>query len=160
LDDDKAPATRALLALRARGVDFRVHKYTYRKESVTESAAREVGVDEHHVVKTLVMVDHDEEAFVMLMHGDKRVSTKAIARVLGTKSVSPADPRTAERLTGYLVGGISPFGLRRELPIYVEASILDLPRIFINAGRRGLLVEMRSEDLMSFLEPIAVNVAR
>ena len=122
-------------------------------------ASRELGVDEHQVVKTLVMEDDRKNPLLILMHGDKEVSTKNLARVLGVKSVEPCDPETAHRHTGYVVGGISPFGTRKALKVYVEASVLELPKIYINAGKRGLLAEMSPQELKRVLNPIPVKVA-
>jgi len=112
------------------------------------------------VIKTLVMEDDRGRPLIVLMHGDKQVSTKALARTLGVRSVRPAEIKTAQRLTGYLVGGISPFGTRRPLPVYVEETIFKLPRLLINGGRRGFLVEMEPETLIKILDPKIVNVAR
>lgn len=158
--DERPPATPAILFLRERGVEFRPHSYRYDKNDVTGSAAREVGASTHEVVKTLVMEDDGGNPFIVLMHGDMQVSTKNLARSIGAKSVKPTDRRTAKRLTGYDIGGISPFGTRRELPVYVEGTILKLPRFFINGGRRGLLVEMTPDDLLKVLDTVVVNVAR
>ncbi len=156
---DRIPSTRAIMALKGKSVPFKPHLYRYQKDGVTEAAAHEIGVPEHVVIKTIVMEDDAGNPLIVLMLGDRQVSTRALARVLGTKSVGPADPKAAQRLTGYLVGGISPFGTRRELPVYVEESILELPRLYINGGRRGLLIEMSSSDLVKVLRPMLVNVA-
>ena len=134
--------------------------YKYEEEGGTEIAARALGVDEHQVIKTLVMEDDQKKPLMVLMHGDRQVSTKALARMIGVKSVIPCAPETALKHTGYRVGGISPFGLRKSLPIYVEESILSLPKIFINAGRRGMLCEISPTDLVRILKPILVRVAR
>ena len=157
---EKVPSTRAVLALRKAGVDFTPHFYMYDKDAVTEAAAAEVGVSTHEVVKTLVMEDDGGNPFIVLMHGDMQVSTKGLARLLGVKNVSPASVRSAERLTGYLVGGITPFGTRRELTVYVEESILSLPKLYINGGRRGFLIEISPGNLVKVLDPIAVDVGR
>ena len=157
---EKVPSTRAVLALRKAGVDFTPHFYMYDKDAVTEAAAAEVGVSTHEVVKTLVMEDDGGNPFIVLMHGDMQVSTKGLARLLGVKNVSPASVRSAERLTGYMVGGITPFGTRRELTVYVEESMLSLPKLYINGGRRGFLVEISPGDLVKVLDPIAVDVGR
>ena len=117
-------------------------------------------MDEHLVIKTLVMEDDQRTPFIVLMHGDKQVSTKNLARAIGAKSVTPCDPHGALKHTGYMVGGISPFGIKKPLPIYIEETILSLPRIFINAGRRGLLFEMSPADLVKVLKPQPVKVAR
>ena len=158
--EKKVPVTRAVAYLRDCGINFQVHFYTYKKESVTESAAREVGVDQHVVIKTLVMESGERDPLIVLMHGDRKVSTKAIARQIGVKKVRPSNPNDAEKLTGYQVGGISPFATRKRLPVYVEETILDLPQIVINGGRRGLLIMITPQDLSDLLNPIPVNVAR
>ena len=155
---EKDPTTRAILALREAGVEFTPHFYKYDKESVTEAAAAELGVSAHEVVKTLVMEDDSGKPFIVLMHGDMQVSTKGLARLLGAKSVGPVSVRSAERLTGYMVGGITPFGTRRELKVYVEESILSLPRLYINGGRRGFIIEISPDDLVKALDPIAVVI--
>ena len=146
--------------LRENQVDFIEHPYQYEEEGGTEVAAKELGVDEHLVIKTLVMEDDQKVPFIILMHGDKQVSTKELARGIGVKSVHPCDPQVAFRHTGYMVGGISPFGTKKKLRVYVEETILSLPRIFINAGRKGLLFEMSPADLIKTLKPTPVHVAR
>ena len=158
---DKLPVTPGIRMLREKGIDFRERAYKYEERGGTEVAARELGVDEHQVIKTLVLEDERRNAFVVLMHGDREVSTKALARVLGVKTVAPCDAAVAEKHTGYMVGGISPFGMRKPLPVYVEASVLSLHRIYINAGKRGLLAELSPEDLGKVLKPLKpVSVAR
>lgn len=156
---NRIPNTRAVLALRGHGVEFEGHFYKYSKDSVTKAAADELGVPEHSVVKTLVMEDGEGNPMIVLMHGDMRVSTRALARVLGVKTTGTVDPKTARRLTGYMIGGISPFGTRRALDVYLEETILELQRLFINGGRRGFLLEMSPEDLVKVLKPTVVNVA-
>ncbi len=156
---DKTPATPAVRALRQAGLPFVGRPYAYVEHGGTAAFAAEAGVDEHAVIKTLVMEDETKRPFVVLMHGDREVSTKELARVLGVKTVRPCAPETAERHSGYQVGGTSPFGLRKPMPIYVEASILELPKIFINGGKRGFLVEMDPRDLARVLKPTPVNVA-
>jgi Cys-tRNA(Pro) deacylase len=122
-------------------------------------SARELGVDEHAVVKTLVMEDQDKQPLIVLMHGDKQVSTRELARQLGRKSIQPCSPDMANRHTGYVVGGTSPFGTRKLLPVYMERTILDLPRIYINGGKRGYLVGMSPADAVRVLKPEPVSVA-
>lgn len=156
---DKFPATQALRFLKDRGVPFVPRLYDYEEKGGTGVAAREMGVDEHLVVKTLVMEDDKRTPLLILMHGDQEVSTKALARILGVKTVTPCTPEAATRHTGYVVGGISPFGTRKALRVLVEESILDLSRIYINAGKRGFLVEMSPADLAKVLNPTPVNVA-
>ena len=126
--------------LRQAGVAFTEHPYDYVEHGGTAESARQLGVAEHAVIKTLVMQDDKAQPLIVLMHGDKLVSTKNLAREIGVKSVEPCKPEVAQRHSGYLVGGTSPFGLRKPMPVYVEASVLLLPRIFINGGRRGFLV--------------------
>lgn len=159
MSQDKLPITQAVRVLKENGVKFTLRTYKYEEKGGTPVASRELGVDEHQVIKTLVMEDDLKKPLLILMHGDNQVSTKNLARVLGVKSVEPCDPETAHRHTGYVVGGISPFGTRKPLQVYVEASILDLPRIYINAGKRGLLAEMSPDDLKKVLNPTSVDVA-
>ena len=151
--------TQAIRVLQEEGVEFRLHPYKYVEKGGTEVAARELQIDEHLAVKTLVLEDEKGHPFLVLMHGDKQVSTKALARFLGVKTVSPCEPHVANRHTGYVVGGTSPFGTRRPLKVYVEASILDLPKVFINAGKKGLLAEMAPADVARILNPTPVQVA-
>ncbi len=156
---DKAPMTPAVRELKRTGVPFAEHPYTYVEHGGTASFAREFGVDEHAVIKTLVMEDDAKRPLVVLMHGDREVSTKEFARVLGVKTVQPCTPETAERHSGYMVGGTSPFGLRKPIPVYVEGTILELPRIYINGGKRGFLVGLDPKELARVLKPTPVNVA-
>jgi Cys-tRNA(Pro) deacylase len=156
---DKLPITQAIRTLKQQGVDFVLHPYKYQDRGGTSVAARELNVDEHLTVKTLVMEDDKGEPLLVLMHGDREVSTKNLARFLGVKAVTPCDPETARRHTGYMVGGVSPFGTRKALKVYIEETVLDLPRIYINAGKRGLLAEMSAKDLEKTLKPTPVNVA-
>ena len=156
---DKLPITQAVRMLKEKGVNFILRTYKYEEKGGTPVASRELRVPEHQVIKTLVMEDERKNPLLILMHGDNQVSTKNLARALGVKSIEPCDPETAHRHTGYVVGGISPFGTRKSLMVYVEASILDLPKIYINAGKRGLLVEMSPDDLKKVLKPTPVNVA-
>ena len=157
---EKFPVTSAIRFLREHQVDFIERPYKYEEHGGTGTAAKELGVDEHLVIKTLVMEDDKKRPFITLMHGDREVSTKALARTIGVKSVNPCDPQIALKHTGYMVGGISPFGTKKPLPVYVEETILGLPKIFINAGRRGLLAEISPSDLVRVLNPIPVRVAR
>jgi Cys-tRNA(Pro) deacylase len=155
---EKIPSTPAIRFLRNYSVNFIPRLYKYEEKGGTEVAARELEVDEHMVIKTLVMEDEKKNPFIILMHGDKLVSTKTLARLLGSKSITPCDPKVANKHTGYLVGGTSPFGTRKELPVYIEETILSLPKILINAGRKGLLVEMPTSDLIKTLKPKTVTV--
>jgi len=160
LTNKKLPVTSAIRFLRENQVDFIERPYKYEEEGGTEVAAKALEVDEHLAIKTLVMEDDQKAPFIILMHGDKQVSTKELARTIGVKSVNPCTPQVALKHTGYMVGGISPFGTKKPLSVYVEESILSLPKIFINAGRRGLLCEMSPADLIKVLRPIPVRVAR
>jgi len=135
----ETPATQWL---RARGIEFKEHVYEYVDHGGTAESSAQLGVPEHEVVKTLVMQDEAARPLVVLMHGDRQVSTKNLARAIGAKSVEPCKPEVAQRHSGYQVGGTSPFGFRKEVAVYVQASILDLPRLLINGGRRGYLVEI------------------
>jgi Cys-tRNA(Pro) deacylase len=155
----KYPVTPASKLLDEAGVEYTKHLYDYR-ESGAVAAARQMGVDEHGVVKTLVMEDDAGNPFIVLMHGEKEVSLKKLARTMGAKNVKTTIVRDAQRLTGYTVGGISPFGTRRQLPVIVQSTILDLPYLYINAGRRGFIVGMKPEALIKLLNPKPVDVAR
>ena len=156
---DRIPATQAVRTLKQHKVNFTLHPYNYEEKGGTETAARQLNVEEHSVVKTLVMEDDKGNPLLMLMHGNKQVSTKALARTLGVKRVTPCAPEVAHRHTGYIVGGISPFGTRKPLRVCVEASIMDLPKIYINAGRKGLLAEIAPGDLARILNLAVVNAA-
>jgi Cys-tRNA(Pro) deacylase len=156
---ENIPTTPALLALKAQGADFTLHTYPYEERGGTKRAAGKLMVDEHRVIKTLVMEDEKCKPLIILMHGDKEVSTKSLARVIGTKTVSPCSPAIAEKHTGYKVGGTSPFGTKKALPVYMEATIADLPEIFINAGSRGLLAQISAAELVRILKPVSVRVA-
>ena len=138
--DKHVSETPATQWLRAQGIAFTEHPYDYVEHGGTAESARQLGVDEHAVVKTLVMQDDKAQPLVVLMHGDRQVSTKNLARAIGVKSVEPCKPEVAQRHSGYLVGGTSPFGLRKNMPVFVEESVLGLPTIHINGGRRGFLV--------------------
>jgi len=151
----KMPATTAVRELRANKVEFTDHPYEYEEKGGTAASARELGVPEHAVVKTLVMEDEDKRPLVVLMHGDLKVSTRELARIIGVKAVSPCSPETANRHSGYIVGGTSPFGTRRKMPVYMEESILELPKIYINGGRRGYLVGISPQDVARVLAPRA-----
>ncbi len=155
----KLPVTPAIRVLRQHDVAFTDHPYDYEVRGGTAVAARELQVDEHITVKTLVMEDDQGHPLLVLMHGDREVSTRGLARALGVRSVTPCAPEAAQKHTGYLVGGTSPFGTRRALPVYVERSILALPRLLINGGRRGYLVGLAPADLVRVLQPTPVDVA-
>ena len=156
---DHASETPATTYLRQHGVAFEPHLYAYEERGGTSVSARELGVDEHSVIKTLVMEDERKQPLIVLMHGDRTVSTKQLAREAKVKTVQPCQPDVAQRHTGYLVGGTSPFGTRKAMPVYMEASIAELPRIYINGGRRGFLVSMDPKEAVRLLQPVLVNVA-
>ncbi len=157
--DKHVSETPATQWLRAQGIAFTEHPYDYVDHGGTAESARQLGVDEHAVVKTLVMQDDKAQPLVVLMHGDRQVSTKNLARAIGVKSVEPCKPEVAQRHSGYLVGGTSPFGLRKAMPVYVESSVLDLPRILINGGRRGFLVGLAPAVLTTSLGARPVSCA-
>ena len=151
--------TPATAFLKKRGVGFTEHLYAYEEHGGTAVSARELGVPEHHVIKTLVMEDETRRAFIVLMHGDRKVSTRNLARQIGVKKIEPCTPEAASRHSGYLVGGTSPFGTRKNLPVYVEKSVLGLQRIYINGGRRGYLVGIDPGELVRLLGAETVEVA-
>ena len=151
--------TSAIRMLRAHGVDFTEHPYRYEEHGGTAVSARELGVDEHVVIKTLLMEDEARVPLIVLMHGDRSVSTKELARQIGRKTVRPCEPAVAQRQTGYLVGGTSPFGTLKRLPTYVERSILALEAIYINGGRRGFLVRIAPGELIRVLGARPVDIA-
>jgi Cys-tRNA(Pro) deacylase len=155
---EKSPITPAVRMLRAEGIPFTDHPYAYQEKGGTAVSARELGVDEHCVIKTLVMEDEDRSPLIVLMHGDLQVSTKELARIVGVKQITPCSPDTAQKHTGYLVGGTSPFGTRRSMPVYMEEGIARLERIYINGGKRGYLVAMAPQDMVRVLNPIPVKV--
>jgi Cys-tRNA(Pro) deacylase len=155
---EKAPITAAVRALRAAKVEFSDHLYQYEEKGGTSTSSRELGVDEHSVIKTLVMEDENRQPLLVLMHGDMQVSTRELARLISVKQISPCSPETASKQSGYLVGGTSPFGTRRQLPVYMEESIAGLDTIYINGGKRGYLVGMNPGDLIRVLKPLPVKV--
>lgn len=151
------PVTAGVRYLRAHKVEFVPHLYKYEERGGTKVSSRELGVDEHEVIKTLIFEDEHHKPLVVLMHGDANVSTKNLARQLGVKRIAPCDPVVAERHSGYKVGGTSPFGLKKPLPVYAERSIEALPRLFINGGARGFLVEITPSELARVLSPTWVD---
>ncbi len=156
---EHAPETPATSFLKAHKLPFSTHLYAYEEHGGTKVSARELNVDEHAVVKTLVFEDEQGKPLIVLMHGDCKVSTKELARQIPCKKVEPCKPEVANRHTGFLVGGTSPFGTKKTMPIYVEQSILDLPLIYINGGKRGFLVGIHPHDLLQTLRPQPVKVA-
>ena len=157
--DRHVTETPATQQLRAAGVAFKAHVYAYVEHGGTTESARALGWDEHAVVKTLVMQNERAQPLIVLMHGDRQVSTKNLARAIGAKSIEPCTPEVAQRHSGYLVGGTSPFGLRKAMPVYVEASVLGLPRLLINGGRRGYLLELLPAALTQCLAAQPVHCA-
>jgi Cys-tRNA(Pro) deacylase len=157
--DKHVSETPATAWLKARGVAYTEHPYDYVDHGGTAESARQLGVDEHAVVKTLVMQDDKAQPLIVLMHGDRQVSTKNLAREIGAKSIEPCTPEAAQRHSGYLVGGTSPFGTRKAMPVYVERSVLALPRICINGGRRGYLVGIAPQVLADVLGARPVSCA-
>ncbi|WP_243316990.1 Cys-tRNA(Pro) deacylase [Geothrix paludis] len=155
----KAPSTNATRLLRQAGVAYTEHLYRYEDHGGTAVSARELGVDEHAVVKTLVMEDEKGAPLIILMHGDREVSTKELARQIGAKAVQPCKPEVANRHSGYLVGGTSPLGTKKAMSVHAETSIFDLPRIYLNGGSRGFLVGLDPKDLERVLKVVRVNVA-
>lgn len=153
------PKTNAIRRLVEKGIAFEVFAFTYEDKGGTRVSARELGADEHAILKTLVMETNARDPLLVLMHGDREVSTKQLARALKVKSVRPCEPKVADRHSGYQVGGTSPFGTRRVMPVYAEASIFDLDEIYINAGHRGLLVRIRPGDLHKALKITPVEAA-
>ena len=152
----ETPATQML---KSHKVEFSEHPYEYVEHGGTEESAKQLGLTEHMVVKTLVMQDQDAKPLIVLMHGDCKVSTKNLARQIGAKSVEPCKPEVANRHSGYLVGGTSPFGTKRDMPVYIEETILELPRIAINGGRRGYLVQLAPEVCTRLLNAQPVHCA-
>lgn len=155
----KHPVTMAIRALRAAGVAFVPHLYAWHARGGTRASSEALGVDEHAVVKTLIFETEAGEPLCILMHGDREVSAKQLARVIGTKTVAPCAPEVADRHSGYQVGGTSPFGLRRAMPIYLQTTVLALPRIYLNGGARGFLVEIDPREVERVLNPTLVEVA-
>ena len=155
----KSPSTPATRLLREKGIAYTEHPYRYQERGGTRVSARELGVDEHAVVKTLVMEDEEGAPLLVLMHGDREVSVKALARQLGRKSIAPCRPEVAQRHSGYLVGGTSPLGTRKALPVFVERTILDLPRVYVNGGSRGFLVGLAPRALAALVAATPVDAA-
>jgi len=152
------PVTQAVRFLREKKVEFVPHLYDYVEKGGTAESARQLGVDEHAVVKTLVFETNEKKPLIVLMHGDRQVSTKGLARHIGVKAIEPATPERAAKFTGYLVGGTSPFGTRTAMPVYAERTIFDLDGIYINGGRRGFLVEIEPAVLRTVLQVEDVEV--
>lgn len=156
---EKAPVTPAVRVLREAKVAFTDHPYAYEAKGGTTASSRHLGVDEYSVVKTLVMEDDRKNPLIILMHGNRQVSTRELARLIGARSIAPCSPDVAQKHTGYLVGGTSPFGARKQMPVYLEATILDLPKIYLNGGKRGYLVGLAPQEVVRVLQPVLVTVA-
>lgn len=155
---EKNPKTPAVRFLESLKIPFEGASYKYEDKGGTRVSSRELGVSEHIVIKTLVMEDENKRPFIVLMHGDKEVSLKNMARFLGVKSVAPCTPENVTKYTGYMVGGTSPFGTKKQLKIYMESTILDLPEIYINGGKRGFLVKINPKDVQKVLNATIVSV--
>ena len=151
--------TPATTFLKKNAVSYTEHEYEYVEHGGTQVSSLSLNIPEHEVVKTLVMEDEERKPLIVLMHGDRKVSTKNLARQAKRKRIEPCKPEVAQRHSGYQVGGTSPFGTRKSLPIYMERSILELPRVYINGGRRGFLVGLAAQDLLRVLKPQLVDVA-
>lgn len=159
MSKNEIPVTQAVRTLRERGISFTPLMYTYEEHGGTRLSSKALGVPEHAVIKTIVMETNEKKPLIVLMHGDKEISTKNLARYLGVKAVTPCTPQTATRHTGYMVGGTSPFGTLKKLPVYAESSIFELEKIYINGGKRGFLVAISPNDLRQALNIREVQVA-
>ena len=155
---EKIPVTPAIRLFKQSKVNFTPHLYNYEERGGTAVSARELGVDEHHVIKTLVMEDEQRKPLIILMHGDLEVSTKELARTVGVKTITPCNSETALKHTGYQVGGTSPFATRKEMPVYMEETIVALSLVYINGGKRGFLVSMTPQSIIDLLKPAVVKV--
>jgi Cys-tRNA(Pro) deacylase len=158
MSKEKFPVTTAVRFLRKENVEFQEYLYEYEDRGGTAVAARELGFNEHSMIKTLIMENEDKNPLIILMHGDLEVSTKELARIIGVKTIAPCNPDVANKHSGYLVGGTSPFATRRAMPVYMEQTILELPKIYINGGKRGYLVSMEPSELIRVLNPKLVKV--
>ncbi|UXR66051.1 Cys-tRNA(Pro) deacylase [Bdellovibrio bacteriovorus] len=157
-DKDKFPTTLAIRELLKHQVSYEGHLFPYEEKGGTSHSSKELGVSEHQVIKTLIMENENKEPLVILMHGDLQVSTKQLARELGVKTISPCKPEVADRHSGYQVGGTSPFGTKKKMPVYMEKTILDLELIYINGGKRGFLVSLKPQEVVRLLAPTLVHV--
>ncbi|WP_159874736.1 Cys-tRNA(Pro) deacylase [Aquitalea denitrificans] len=159
MSKEKAPVTQAIRVLREHKVEYSEHLYKYEDKGGTTVSARELGVDEHCVVKTLIMEDEQKHPLIVLMHGDREVGTGMLAKQIGAKKINPCDPKTADKHSGYQVGGTSPFGTRHPMPVYMESSIAELARIYINGGKRGFLIGIDPQEVIRVLQPVLVQAA-
>ena len=155
----KIPSTSAVRLLKSKGIAYSSHFYKYEERGGTAVSARELNVPEHSVIKTLVMEDDKRAPLIVLMHGDRQVSTKSLARQIGARTISSCTPEVANKHSGYIVGGTSPFGTKKTMPVYLEGTILDLDEIYINGGSRGFLVSIAPKVLLGLLDPVIVEVA-
>jgi len=158
MSKDKASVTPAIRVLRNEKAAYTEHLYHYVDRGGTATFAKQYGVDEHAVIKTLIMEDDEKRPMIVLMHGDHEVSTKELARIIGAKRVQPCIPETAQKHSGYMVGGTSPFGTRKTMPVYMQETILNLPKIYINGGRRGYLIGIDPKEIIRVLKPVLVRV--
>ncbi|MDO6384833.1 MULTISPECIES: aminoacyl-tRNA deacylase [Uliginosibacterium] len=158
MKDSKAPVTAAIRVLRQHQAEWSDHLYDYEEKGGTAVSSRELGVDEHAVIKTLIMEDDAKRPLIVLMHGDREVSTKNLARHLGVKGITPCTPEVANRHSGYMVGGTSPFGTKRAMPVYLQQSICALPQIYLNGGKRGYLIGISPQAVVAILKPELVDV--
>ncbi len=159
MNKEKFPVTPAIRLLRENNITFTSHLYPYEEHGGTAQSAACLRVEEHAVIKTLIMEDDRKQPLIVLMHGDRKVSTRELARLRGAKTITPCDPTVASKHSGYLVGGTSPFGVRKPMPVYLEASILELPRIYLNGGKRGFLVGLAPDEVRRLLQPTLVQIA-
>jgi len=155
---EKFPVTPVTRLLDSKKIYYGKHLYEYEEKGGTKLSSKKLGVDEHTVIKTIVLEDDSKKPLIVLMHGDMEISTKNLARFLGVKIVNPCTPETAQKHTGYLVGGTSPFATKKQLPIYMEKSILDLEKIYINGGKRGFLISIPPQVIIDLLNPVLVEV--
>ncbi|MGZ3726115.1 MAG: Cys-tRNA(Pro) deacylase [Pseudobdellovibrio sp.] len=155
----EVPVTSAVRFLREHKIEFEPCFYNYEEKGGTAVSSRELGVDEHSVIKTLIMEDDSKKPMIVLMHGDLQVSTKQLARELGVKTVRPCEPDVANRHSGYAVGGTSPFGTKKAMPVILQKTIVDLPVIYINGGKKGFLVRIKTENLIKILSPKILEIA-
>lgn len=158
MSDNKPVMTTAIRELMDHKVQFTSHFYKYEEKGGTSVSSRELGVEEHIVVKTLIMETETKSPIIVLMHGDKQVSTKNLARLMNVKTVSPCDPDVANKHSGFVVGGTSPFGTKKKMPVYIQKSILDLPLVYINGGKRGYLVSLDPQEIKRVLKPVEVEI--
>jgi len=157
MDDKTLPVTTATQALRAAGIQYSDHLYAYEESGGTAVCARELNIDEHSVVKAIVL-EADTKPLIVLMHGDMRASIKELAKLIGAKSISPCASENTELLTGYQFGGVSPFGISSDIPIYMEETILNLRKVYVSGGKRGYIVGIDPYDIVNILHPVLVKI--